>query len=49
MLLENILVQMIYSNDGMQFTKTTLKNKTFSWLNDNDIYDAIRNTVEPDL
>jgi hypothetical protein len=39
----------IYSNDGAIYKNEFLKNKTFSWLNDNDIYDAIRNTVEPVL
>ena len=39
----------IYSNDGAIYKNEFLKNKTFSWLNDNDIYDSIRNIVEPIL
>ena len=35
----------IYSNDGAIYKNEFLKNKTFSWLNDNDIYDSIRNIV----
>lgn len=39
----------IFSNDGAIYKNEFLKNKTFNWINDNDIYDAIRNTVEPVL
>ena len=39
----------IYANDGAVYKNEYLKNKTFSWINDNDIYDTIRNTVEPIL
>ena len=39
----------IFANDGAIYKNEFLNNKTFNWINDNDIYNAIRNTVEPVL
>mgnify|MGYP001333452352 FL=1 len=39
----------IYSADGGLYRNEFLNNKTFTWLTDNDIYNVLRNTVEPIL
>ena len=39
----------IFSSDGAIYKNESLKTKTFNWGNDNDIYDTIRNIIEPIL
>ena len=39
----------IYGNDGAIYKNESLKTKTFNWNNDNDIYDTIKNIIEPIL
>ena len=39
----------IYGSDGAIYKNESLKTKTFNWNNDNDIYDTIRNIIEPIL
>jgi hypothetical protein len=39
----------IYAKDGALYSNEYLRNRTFSWTTDNDIYNVLRNTVEPVL
>ena len=39
----------IYCADGALYNNEFLRNSTFSWITDNDIYNVLRNTVEPVL
>ena len=39
----------IFANDGALYKNEYLKNNSFSWITDNDIYTILRNTIEPIL
>ena len=37
----------IYANDGALYRNEFLNNVTFTWVTDNDIFNVLKNTVEP--
>ena len=39
----------IYANDGALYRNEFLNNVTFTWVTDNDIFNVLKNTVEPIL